>query len=95
MADDGLRKDVNQGLARPVVRYDGPAAVETEGADMAHCDAAGVNGSNRISLMALRSRGRRRMDVWKFRARLALVLTETSSWNRGALESVTAVRQFV
>jgi hypothetical protein len=27
------------------------------GSDMAHCDAAGVNGSNRIFFMALRLRG--------------------------------------
>jgi len=32
---------------------------------MAQCDAVGVNGSNRISLMALRNRGWCRMDVWE------------------------------
>ncbi len=47
---------------------------------MAHRDAAGVNGSNRISLMALRAADDAEWMSGKFRARLAPVLTETSSW---------------
>jgi hypothetical protein len=47
---------------------------------MAQCDADGVNGSNRISLMALRSADDAEWMSGKFRNRLALVLTDGSSW---------------
>ncbi len=47
---------------------------------MAHCDAAGVNGSNRIRLMALRFADDAEWMSGKFRDRLAPVLTEMSSW---------------
>jgi len=48
--------------------------------DMAHCDAAGVNGSNRIFFMALRFADDAEWMSGKSRARLAPVLTEASSW---------------
>ena len=48
---------------------------------MAHCDAAGVNGSNRILLHgALAAADDAEWMSGKSRARLALVLTEASSW---------------
>ena len=42
------------------------------GSDMAHCDAAGVNGSNRIYFMALRFADDAEWMSGKSRARLAL-----------------------
>ena len=49
--------------------------------DAAHCDAVGVNGSNRKNFMARRFyEADAEWMFGKFRFRLALVLTETSSW---------------
>jgi len=51
------------------------------GSAMAHCDAAGVNGSNRILFHGAPLRGWCRMDVWEVpSSSCSLVLTEASSW---------------
>jgi len=49
-----LRDPVIQGVSRQDRERDSGCI---PGSDMAHCDAAGVNGSNRIFFMALRYRG--------------------------------------